>query len=166
VHAALWKNGHISDLGTLNGDCFSLANAINSNGLIIGQSFSCDFVPRVVLWDRGSIIDLNAAIQADSTLQLIEPFNINDRGEIVGRGLPPNCDNLDLCGRVFVLTPCDAAEEQDCHQLGGVNAQSRSAVPVVGAKMNPADRQKTKEFLARLRGRMLNQYQLFSRRTP
>jgi probable HAF family extracellular repeat protein len=111
----LWKNGQIIDLGTLDGDCFSQANAINSSGRIVGQSFSCDgTVSRAVVWDNGWIIDLNVAIPADSTLQLVETDNINDRGEIVGRGLPPGCADPNLCGHVFLLISCDAAGAQSC----------------------------------------------------
>src|SRR5439155_18315429 len=104
--------------GTLDGDCSSVANAVISKGQTIGQSFSCDCsVSRAVLWGKGSIIDLNAAIPPSSTLQLTETFNINDRGEIVGRGLPAGCDNHDTCGHLFLLIPCDEAGTHGCEGL-------------------------------------------------
>src|SRR6516165_7487100 len=40
-HAYIWKNGVATDLGTVNGDCFSEAFAINSRSQVVGQSFSC-----------------------------------------------------------------------------------------------------------------------------
>jgi probable HAF family extracellular repeat protein len=164
-HATVWKNNRIADLGTLDGDCFSIANSINDKGQIIGQSFSCPdaSTSRAVLWDRGSIVDLNTAISSTSALQLIEPLNINDRGEIVGRGLPPGCDNLDLCGRVFVLIPCDPVGEQGCQGAVDFNAQSRSATAIASKRITTPDPQKTEEFLVHLRRRLV---QIPGHRTP
>ena len=164
-HAALWKNGQAIDLGTLDGDCFSQANAINASGRIIGQSTSCDgTINRAVVWDKGSIIDLNAAIPADSTLQLVETDNINDRGEIVGRGLPPGCANPELCGHVFLLIPCDAAGAQSCQSDEGRRDQASSVL----VKMNAAtpDPQQTREFVARLRAQLAQRYHIVSFGAP
>jgi probable HAF family extracellular repeat protein len=153
-HGTLWSNGVITDLGTLDGDCFSVANAINSHGAIIGQSFSCDgTISRAVLWDKGSIIDLQAAIPPSSTLQLTETFNINERGEIVGRGLPAGCDNLDACGHVFLLIPCDQNGAQGCENNAGSNPATRSMTTTT-----TQDPQKTKEFIARWRARLAQRY--------
>jgi probable HAF family extracellular repeat protein len=88
-HATLWRNGRAVDLGTLDGDCFSDANAIGPDGEIVGSSVSCDGgTVRAVLWDHKTIIDLNSLIPANSNLRLFGADNINDRGEIAGRGLP------------------------------------------------------------------------------
>jgi probable HAF family extracellular repeat protein len=107
--ATLWTKGVIHDLGTLDGDCFSAAISINSRGQIVGLSFSCDgTIARVVLWDNGKILDLNAAVAGTPSLQLVAVDNINDRGEIAGRGLPPDCDDLFACGHAYLLIPCDS----------------------------------------------------------
>jgi len=164
-HATLWKNRQITDLGTLDGDCFSVANAINSSGQIVGQSFSCDFtVIRAVVWINGTILDLNAAIPPTATLELVETDNINDRGEIVGRGLPPSCDNPDLCGHVFLLIPCDAAGAQSCQSDEGRSDQASPA----SVKMNATtpDPQKTREFVARLRAQLAQRYHIGSFGAP
>jgi probable HAF family extracellular repeat protein len=151
-HATLWKNGQIVDLGTLEGDCFSIANAINSNGQIIGQSFSCDgTISRAVVWINGSIIDLNSAIPANPTLQLVETDNINDHGEIVGRGLPTGCGNADLCGHVFLLIPCSAAGVQNCQ--GGASVTAGTSPAAIATHIT--DPQMTKRFLAGLRARLV-----------
>ncbi len=159
-HATLWSNGVITDLGTLDGDCFSIANAINSNGEIIGQSFSCDgSISRAVLWDKGSIIDLNAAIPQSSTLQLTETFNINERGQIVGRGLPAGCDNLDACGHVFLLIPCDRAGTQGWEGNGDFVTQPDQS-GIAASTTTPRDPHETKKFVAQWRARLARRYHI------
>src|SRR5262249_40309408 len=93
------------DLGTLPGDCGSLAWAINARGQVVGASHNCDTdVFEVVLWENGSITDLGVATP--------EPTNINDRGEIEGVALPPGCNDTDFCpARVFLLVPCHGSDE-------------------------------------------------------
>ena len=108
--AYLWKHGVATDLGHLNGDCFSEAWAMNSTGQIGVISSSCDGTnARAALWENGSLIDLNILIPAGSSLQLFLPQAINDRGEIAGVGLPSGCSSQidNLCELAFVLVPCD-----------------------------------------------------------
>ena len=52
------------------------------------------------------VVDLNTAIPTNGALTLVDGRNINDRGEISGRGLPSGCDDLDACGHDFLLIPC------------------------------------------------------------
>jgi probable HAF family extracellular repeat protein len=99
----------MTDLGTLTGDCLSEAVAINSKGQVVGYSFSCaSNTQRSFLWDDGQMIDLDTLIPHNSSLQLLEGLNINDRGEILGVGVPPGVPpNTDLFGHQFLLIPCD-----------------------------------------------------------
>jgi probable HAF family extracellular repeat protein len=114
-HATLWRKGVIEDLGTLEGDCLSFAGAINSDGQIVGASIPCDdSAPKAVLWTLGTIVDLNTVVANSPSLHLVEARNIDSRGEIAGRGLPPGCDDLDSCGHDFLLIPCDVAGAADC----------------------------------------------------
>jgi probable HAF family extracellular repeat protein len=110
--AYLWRNGVAIDLGTLNGDCFSEAVAVNSRGQVVGYSQACDFSSqRSFLWENGSMVDLNTLIPPNSGLELVETIAINDQGEIAGDGVPPGCVVSDaLCGHAYVLIPdgeCD-----------------------------------------------------------
>lgn len=108
--AGVWKDGVVTHLGALPGDCYSYAWSFGPKGQIGGNSASCDLpVTRAVLWEDGSIVDLNALIPAGSNLKLVTVFEINDRGEISGSGLPagvPPVPNEDTT-RAFLLIPCD-----------------------------------------------------------
>jgi len=102
VHGALWKNGTMTDLGTVDADGCSVGDSVNARGQIVGISAPCDFSQlRAVIWENGSIADLNTLIPADSTLYLVSPETINDRGEIAGVGLDANGNQ-----HAFVLIPC------------------------------------------------------------
>jgi len=106
-----WKDDAITNLGTLSGNSCSAADAINSNGQVVGGSGfndsaffpACtDAVEHAVLWEHGQILDLNSLASAPSGLTLNEATFINDRGEISGFGTLANGDT-----HAFVLLPCD-----------------------------------------------------------
>jgi probable HAF family extracellular repeat protein len=111
IDGFLWKNGVMTDLGTVNGEPCSAAQGINSKGQIVGGSFDCMVEGGYAwLWEGGSITDLNTFVPPGSSLQqLVVAFNINDSGEIDGLGVPPGVDPADVftLGHVFALIPCD-----------------------------------------------------------
>jgi hypothetical protein len=47
-------------------------------------------------------------LSSPSTMLLTGANWINDRGEITGGGVPAGCGDGDLCGRGYLLIPCDA----------------------------------------------------------
>ena len=109
--ATLWKNSIMTDLGTLDEDPCSLAFSINARGQVVGISgFQSDVsggnsgnTIRAFLWERGSMVDLNALIPPNSPLFLTSPETINERGEIAGIGLDSNGNE-----HGFLLIPCEA----------------------------------------------------------
>lgn len=84
VRAALWRNGVISDLGTLGGPR-SWAHAINDNGLVVGASETAAADIHATLFTLGangqvlSRTDLGTLADRDS-----RAFDVNSRAQIVG----------------------------------------------------------------------------------
>jgi probable HAF family extracellular repeat protein len=124
--AFLWKNGSMTDLGTLAGDCFSGAFGINAHTQVVGQSITCDFTGfRAFLWENGSMIDLNVFVPPGSDLTLTEVEKINDRGEMFGIGTRANGED-----RAFFLIPCQEGEE-GCIDASETAAIARQDEPLI-----------------------------------
>jgi probable HAF family extracellular repeat protein len=171
-HAYLWKDGVAKNLGTVNGDCFSEAFAINSRGQVVGQSFNCvTSTGRTFLWD-------NMFVPPGTGLQLVEAVAINDRGEIVGDLVPPDCGggivptqgNDAKCGHAFVLVPCDedGADEKGC-EFDSAEARAAGEVPLnptaqtppaAGVKLSPD------ELVARYRSLTTKRHRRFPNFSP
>jgi probable HAF family extracellular repeat protein len=114
--AFLWRNGVMTDLGVLG--VSSTALQINSRHQIIGGSRIDENTVHAFLWENGGpMVDLNDLIPPNSSLQLVNAFNINDRGEITGLGAPPGVapssgDALGL--HPFLLIPCGSGTSESC----------------------------------------------------
>jgi probable HAF family extracellular repeat protein len=106
--AFFWRNGVLTNLGTVGGDPCSTANAINSRRQVVGISFAdCNAVRHAFLWENGSMVDLNTLIPPGPGVQLNLAEAINDRGEIAVNGDPPGCGVVEQCGHAYLLIPCD-----------------------------------------------------------
>jgi probable HAF family extracellular repeat protein len=100
AHAFLWKRGTITDLtGVGNPQC-TVAIAVNARGQVVGNT--CD-ESDALLWVDGRQYDLNTLV-APSALLLTGAAYINDRGDIVGKGVLP-----DGSQRTFMLIPNPSA---------------------------------------------------------
>jgi probable HAF family extracellular repeat protein len=162
LFAFLWKQGMLTNLGTVKGEACSAALGINSMSQVVGLSAkTCTFTAadrHASLWENGHVIDLNTFLPPAADLQLTDAYNINDRGEIVGLGIPPGCGDEFACGHVFVLLPCDHGQpyENGCEsehetspaaiQNGRAPVDHRSA-NVMGFGLTP------REIAARMQGR-------------
>ena len=164
--AVLWKDGVITDLGTLPGDSCATRITVNSRESgrrhIGGSSVSCSIPTgeHAFLWEHGGpMVDLNTLIRPGSSLQLVFAFAINERGEIAGTGLPPGCtpQSIDTCGHAFVLIPC-AEDDEGCGDKAEDDGaiQSGPVPPTRSLTTNP-----TPEYaIASLRARMVHRYRI------
>lgn len=80
VHAFVWDNGAMTDLGTLGG-AMSYATAISENGLIVGMAQTAEGANRAVLWQNGTPLNLQVLEGGNSS----EAHGVNDAGHVVGR---------------------------------------------------------------------------------
>ncbi|HSM58366.1 MAG TPA: clostripain-related cysteine peptidase [Candidatus Sulfomarinibacteraceae bacterium] len=93
----LWSPTMI-ELDTLAGGS-GLVRAINNSGQMVGSSSDADHQQHAVLWENDTITSLNDLIDPDSGWHLQIAHDINDAGQIVGRGI------YDGQVRGFLLTP-------------------------------------------------------------
>jgi probable HAF family extracellular repeat protein len=93
-HAYVWKDGVMTDLGTLPGNSNSAGGSINSHGWITGQSQSSVIDPnlgvpelRPVLWGHNRITDLGTLPGGTEAIGIF----VNDSDQVVGfsdNGIP------------------------------------------------------------------------------
>jgi probable HAF family extracellular repeat protein len=113
-HAFLWRDGNMRDLGTLS--FTSHAESINNKGQVVGRSrIECEIcvLQHAFLWqDGGPMLDLNTLIPTGSNFQLIDAYNINDRGEILVQALPLGEQPMEgvQLGHLALLVPCESGD--------------------------------------------------------
>jgi probable HAF family extracellular repeat protein len=161
--AAIWRNGVVTDLGVLPGDCASEALVLNFKGQVAGGSFSCDGIAEhAFLWEDGKMYDLTALISRHSGSRMVEPNAINDRGEIATDGLPAGCSpsNFSTCSQAYVLVPCNhvQSDEEGCEDEEGSTAETQRSSPPVTRPADATQSRLTPEMLAELRARWTRRY--------
>ncbi len=116
VHAFLWQQGHMRDLGTLGGSS-SQGFYINDRGDVAGLSFTDDIINPIVglptthpfLWKDGRMIDLGSLGGAFGSANAV-----NNRSQVVGQSNMPG----DLTNHPFLW---DRGVLTDLGTLGGAN---------------------------------------------
>lgn len=79
-HAALWRDGILTDLGTLPGHWGSHAYGINDHGDVVGHSYPATVPGHAFLWRDGVMVDLGTL--PGHTVSTA--YAINNQGDIVG----------------------------------------------------------------------------------
>jgi probable HAF family extracellular repeat protein len=105
TRATMWMDGDTIDLGELaGGSGYSDAYGINDLGQVVGLSSVDPHSPgnglSAFLWENGTMYDLNDLIDPSVGWILTEAFDINNSGQIAGRGIRP-----DGTRGPFMLTP-------------------------------------------------------------
>jgi probable HAF family extracellular repeat protein len=86
--AVRWTGGVKQDLGSLPGGNWSSVGGINAAGDVVGEATIADGNYHAFLYtDAMGMIDLNTRIDLTLGWQLTSAAGINDRGQIVGRGI-------------------------------------------------------------------------------
>lgn len=87
-HAFLWRNGTMTDLGTLAGtEGVSAARGINQHGEVVGESSTGDGQSRAFLWREGVMTDLGT-LNGDG-FGTSAAQSINGLGQVVGYSSSP-----------------------------------------------------------------------------
>jgi probable HAF family extracellular repeat protein len=86
THAFLYSGGKMTDLGTLGG-LESYPKAINDAGQVVGYSRLAQGDEHAFLFTNGKMVDLNRMISPQSGWQLIDAWAINNRGQILAKGM-------------------------------------------------------------------------------
>lgn len=99
--AGKWQATYLGSLHS--GDC-AFGSSINSSGQVVGLSGpnGCITVLPFLWEDGGPMVDLNTLVPSNSSIQLHEALQINDRGEIAGNGVDASGNN-----HAVLLIPCD-----------------------------------------------------------
>jgi probable HAF family extracellular repeat protein len=131
----------MTDLGNLG--LSSFAYAINSEGQVVGHSKIDDGTFHAFLWERGGpMVDLNTLVFPTSDIEVVDPFTINDRGEIAAAGflpdgeeraviLIPNGDCDDVCEARFTVSqshPGVSAKPSSTTRETVLNGETRDAL--------------------------------------
>src|SRR5438034_403707 len=78
IHAFVWENGTMTDLGTLGGST-ARAYDINDKGQVVGVSSTSSGLNHAFLWEDGTMTDLGTLGGPDSYA-----YGLNNRGDVVG----------------------------------------------------------------------------------
>jgi len=100
IHAFLYQDGTMTDLGTLTGASGnSLAYGINDQGQIVGASTTADGSTHAFIYHDGTMYDLGVLADGSSS----SARAINDLGQVVG------VSNIDGYDHAFITDPISPA---------------------------------------------------------
>jgi probable HAF family extracellular repeat protein len=127
VHAFLWENGVMSDLGSLPQPLgiASLGFSVNEKGQVVGTSIDEQGDPHAFIWQQGVMTELNDLTPANSPLFLLDGFNINSRGEIVGDGFQVSTGEV----HAYLAVPNHSEVSESATSAAPVETRPRLVLP-------------------------------------
>jgi probable HAF family extracellular repeat protein len=150
TRAILLKEGAFVPLPSLGG-LHSQAVALNESGEIVGTSEDQNSNSRACIWSKGVIYDLQTRVRNVSNWQFLEAKGINERGDIVGTGLPFFADSR----HAFLLKRLPQADQTnelpriDWISPNGTNRYlAGETIPIEVAAWDPSDEVTNVEFYA------------------
>jgi len=105
------NTNEVTDIGFLSPILeSSIAYDINNAGVVVGQAWADRFrgTNHAVIFENGTLADLNDRIDCDSGWELVQARSINEAGEIVGTGVFENE------ARAFKLIPRASGQRTAC----------------------------------------------------
>lgn len=110
VHATLWSNGEVINLGTLGGNQ-GTAVAINNKGQVVGIDTTTGNggVTHAFIWEDGKMADLNSLVINGSGWLLQQVSDINEKGQILGQGIKRGTGEL----HSFLLNPIPGTSQRN-----------------------------------------------------
>jgi probable HAF family extracellular repeat protein len=134
IHAFLWEEGTMRDLGLLPGDTDSIAFGLNDKGQVVGGS-ATQSSARAFLWQNGMMTDLNTLVTPGSTpLYLLNGNEINSRGEIATYACLA-CLAPQVEFHAALVIPCDEqhTDISACNESAAAVAQTTANITVAPA---------------------------------
>ncbi len=98
-HAAVYANGTVTDLGTLDGLFSSCFLGSSNRGEFVGYPRTADFSTHAFVTGSGVMTDLNSLVAPGSGWELTFAYGMNERGQVVGGALK------DGQQRAYLATP-------------------------------------------------------------
>ncbi len=97
-HAVVWDHGSPINLGNLGGSGVGVAADVNNRGQAIGAATAPDGTQHPFLWTKSTGMRDLGLMSTDSADALNTPFQINDRGQMVGA----SCDVTQATCRGYI----------------------------------------------------------------
>jgi probable HAF family extracellular repeat protein len=117
IHAVLWQNGKVIDIGNLGGVAWNTPMSVNEHGDVVGFSNTSSaagggFAAHAFLWTRRDGIRDLGTLPGDSTSQAL---GINERREIVGTSCDASFSCRAFLWRDGVMTDLNTLVASDYH---------------------------------------------------